>query len=99
MMMNEHIGAILIWVVIGVLMAVIFVYSQEKSIGLITSNANHLSLGKIFQISFLRIAVSSAILLFAFHQSIIHGLTCLISFIISRWVTLLLLLRKARKEV
>jgi uncharacterized membrane protein YedE/YeeE len=99
MTMIENTGAILIWVIIGILMAVLFLYSQEKSIALITSNTNHFSFGKIFQISFLRIAAISAILLFAFHQSITFGLVCLISFIVSRWVTLLFLLRKANREV
>lgn len=99
MTINENSGAILLWVIIGVLMAFIFVYSQEKSITLITSNRSQFSLGKIFQISFLRIAGSSLILLFAFHQSFILGLVCLISFIVSRWVTLLLLLKKASREV
>jgi len=97
--MNELTGPILIWVFIGVLMAVIFIYSQEKSIEMITFSRSRFSLGKIFQISFLRIAASSAILLFAFHQSITIGLVCLFSFIVSRWVTLLLLLRKNRREV
>lgn len=99
MTMNDHTGPILIWVIIGMLMAVIFVYSQEKSMELITSSRNRFSLGKIFQISFLRIAAISAILSFAFHQSVNNGLACLISFIVSRWVTLLLLLRKTRREV
>lgn len=97
--MNEHTGAMLIWVIIGVLMAVFFIYSQEISIALITSDNSQFSLGKVFQISLLRIAASSAILLFAFHQSMILGLACLISFIVSRWVTLLLLLKKADREV
>jgi hypothetical protein len=96
--MNELTGAILIWVIIGVLMAVLFLYSQEKSIALITSNTNYFSFGKIFQISFFRITAISAILLFAFHQSITFGFACLISFIVSRWVTLLVLLRKASRE-
>jgi hypothetical protein len=85
--------------IIGILMAVIFVYSQEKSIEVITSSRNRFVLGKIFQFSFLRIAAISAILFFAFHQSITIGLVCLFSFIVSRWVTLLLLLRKNRREV
>jgi hypothetical protein len=96
--MIENTGAILIWVIIGILMAIFFLYSQEKSITWITSNTNHFSFGRIFQISFFRIAAISAILLFAFHQSITLGFACLISFIVSRWVTLLVLLKKASRE-
>jgi hypothetical protein len=96
--MIERAGPLLLWVIIGVLMAVLFVISQEKSITLINEHRNALSLGKIYLFSFFRIIASSVILLFAFLQSITSGLVCLISFIVMRWFALLFLLKKARGE-
>jgi len=80
-------------------MAVIFVYSQDKSIRLIQPDENRLSISKMFFFSFLRIIMSSVILLFAFLQSLTSGFACLISFIIARWLTLLFLLKKSRRGI
>jgi len=90
---------ILLFVIIGGLMAFLFVFSQKKSITLIKTERNGFSPGKVYLFSFLRIMISSGFLLFAFLHSIISGFACLISFVVTRWLALLFLLKKASGEV
>ena len=94
---TENPIALIIWTVIGCLMAIFFIRSQEKTIALITSTGENKPLTKMFLISVIRMAISIGILLVAFLQSIWLGLACLISFLVTRWITLLISIKKRQK--
>jgi len=94
----EHPINILVWIGIGALMGVLYVLSQLRSINAVTHAGYQRLMPSTFIISSLRIVICSAILFFAFRQSLLSGIAGFLSFITSRWITLIFLLRKEAKR-
>jgi len=97
--MIENPIALLFWVVVGILLGLIYIYTQSKTVDFFTHGKNTRLLPFFFFISTLRIISSCIILFFAFRQSVIYGIAGLTSFIATHWISLLRVLKKTRSEV
>lgn len=97
MMMNiEQPLTYIIWAVIGSLLAIFFIRSQEKTVAIITASDGNKQLAKIFLMSIIRVLLSVSVLLIGFLQSLWLGLTCLVLFLITRWISLLISIKKKK---
>lgn len=95
----ENPQALLFWVVIGILLGLIYIYTQSKSVDFFTDGKNQRFLPLIFFFSIIRIITSGIILFFAFRQSVLYGIAGLLSFIATRWISLFKLLKDTRSKI
>lgn len=84
------------WAVFGLILAYGFVHTQKDSVALIKNEANRKFLLKLMGISLIRISVVVVIMYFAFIQSTWLGITCLLSFVVSRWIFLIISMKSIK---
>lgn len=84
----------ILWAAAGCLMGVLVIYSQKKTVSLIGGVIDKSHLPRFFLYSIIRIILIVGILFIALRQSLWMGLTCLGFFLATRWISLLIEIRK-----
>jgi uncharacterized membrane protein len=82
----------------GALLACLFGYLQQVSLDKIDIKEAQRALSRTMAFSALRIIVSLAILFLAFRTGIVNGLSCLATFLVVRWIWLIILIRKGKNN-
>lgn len=94
--MNQMINTFhIIWTVIGSILGIIFAYSHNISTSLVLRSKRPLIPASLFFISTLRIILISIVLFFALRVDFIYGILCLSSFIVFRWIGLIIFNKKS----
>lgn len=87
------------WVLLGALLAFLFGYLQQLSLSKIDVSQAQRVLSRTMAFSALRILASLAVLFMAFRTGILNGLGCLSTFLVVRWVWLIVLVRKGKNNM
>jgi len=82
------------WAAVGCLMGILVIYSQKITVSLIGGGIDKSHFPRIFLFSMIRIILIVSILFIALKQSLLMGLICLGFFLATRWISLLIELRK-----
>jgi len=88
----------ILWAAVGILMAVLVIYSQKKTVSMISGGLDKAVLPRIFLFSIIRIILIVAFLFIAMKQSLWLGLTCLVFFLATRWISILIEIRRKNKK-
>jgi len=84
------------WAIFGIILAYGFVHTQKDSVALIKSDPDQKLLLKLMGISLIRISVVVVIMYFAFIQSTWLGITCLLTFVVFRWIFLIISMKSIK---
>jgi len=83
----------LFWIIVGALLGTLLGLQQKQFMNNLSNHDVHQVLSLTFMFSALRIILACIILLVAFYFSPQFGLSCLITFLVTRWIWLFLLAR------
>jgi len=94
----SQIASILMWVVIGIFLGTLYTLSIRLEINQVAKESpNILRRNPLFSIG--RITLTSTILVFAFSQGTEYGFAGLAAFLLSKYISLLLVLKQKQKGV